>query len=92
MGKHFSNEEITEMRTLYESGEYTKKDLSKIYSCSQTTIALWLPKVSEYRDKKLHNNRFSKACCVKCKESFTTHKRCELCTILLHDKPCDCNA
>lgn len=90
--RSLSDKEVIEVREFYTSGLYTKKELAEMYKCSPTTIALWLPEKSEYREIKIHSQTFiyyEKGKCRLCEKSLKNHLRCSLCTILLHDKLCN---
>jgi len=87
--RSLKDEQLNELRCLFSSGNYKKIDLAKKYNCSITTIALWLPLSNKDRYKKFKSGLSCKLC-YKCNEPTKTHKRCNNCTILLHDKPCDC--
>jgi hypothetical protein len=89
--KSLTDKQVLEIRELYQSGLYTKKQLSEMYNCSQTTIALWLPEISVYREYKFSLRTQRPKNCYKCGELLETHKTCKWCTILLHDKPCICD-
>lgn len=85
-----TEKQVSEVRELYKSGLYNKKELSEMYGCSQTTIALWLPEESQYREWKIHIRRERITICSKCGVSILAHPRCKECTILLHNIECDC--
>lgn len=88
--RSLSDSEVKEIRRLFATGRYTKVQLGIKYYCSNTTIALWLPKDSSIRELKFIPTIKDKIC-KKCGEDLKIHKRCKLCTILLHDNNiCDC--
>lgn len=89
--RSLTEKDLEEVRYLYAHERYTKLRLSQIYNCSITTIALWLPKRSKYRTLKLKSNsKRDIMVCYKCGEDIKNHKRCPLCTILLHNNTCSC--
>lgn len=88
--RSLNDEQIKRIRFLYTEYHLTKTELAKRFNCSITTIALWLPIESKYRDFKLNFNKKHKNICKKCNEPIKTHKKCKYCTILLHDNQCDC--
>lgn len=89
--RSLNEKQIQEIRELFNSGLYTKSELARMYDCSQTTIALWLPEISIYREYKLTIRNKKPTNCYKCGELLETHRTCKWCTILLHDKPCICD-
>lgn len=88
--RSLSEIDIEQVRSMYSTGMYTKIGLAKKFNCSETTIRLWLPKEDTDREKKFRSQKILPIC-YKCNEFILTHKRCEYCTILLHNKPCTCN-
>lgn len=88
--RSLTDKQVGEVRELFKSGLYNKKQLAEMYQCSEPTIALWIPEISPDREFKIHLKRERKIICIKCGISIKTHKRCPLCTILLHNIECDC--
>lgn len=89
--RSLTEKQISEIRELYKSGLYNKKELANMYNVSQPTIALWLPETSSFRDWKIHLRRERITICSKCGVSIKVHPRCSTCTILLHKIECDCD-
>lgn len=87
----FSIKKLDKLRELYDTGEYTKSELAILFKCSITTISLWIPKKSIYRENKIHNMYKKKIEeCKKCGGDLHSHLRCRFCTILLHNEQCSC--
>lgn len=82
--RSLTDKQVIEIRELFNSGLYSKKQLAEMYNCSQTTIALWLPVYSEYREVKIHIKRIKPKNCVKCDLPYEGHKRCIECTAYIH--------
>ena len=88
--RSLTDEQVKQARELYETGKFTKKAIGEMFNVSITTIALWLPIDNSKRLVKFNSYTLNNKLCKKCNEPLITHKRCEHCTILLHDNICDC--
>lgn len=89
MVRSLTNQQLEKLRVLYQTGQYTKISLADKFNCSITTIALWIPIDDTERMKKFYLKKPEQVC-KQCGVTYKEHKRCKICTILLHNKDCDC--
>ena len=88
--RSLSDNQIVELRELYKTNSFSKKQLSVHFKCSPTTIALWLPEDNKAREDKFTYKRKKQTNCHKCNKLLKGHERCKRCTILLHGEKCFC--
>ena len=94
MVRSLSDEQIEEIRRLFHTKRYTKRQLSIMYHCSEPTIALWLPRnnlirIIKFKKSNDHKKK-NRGLCLKCGINLKIHRRCGNCEILLHTDTCDC--
>ena len=89
MKRSLSEEDLLELRRLFKTNLYTKTALSKRFSCSVTTVSLWIP-ISNKDRKEKFKTRERITQCLKCGVEYKDHIRCERCEALLHDI-CSCH-
>lgn len=85
--RSLTDAEIQEAKALKAQG-VTLQILAAKYSCSVTTMWWWVVPSPEKLEKKMKYRPRAITC--HCGAYLKTHARCQNCTILLHDKPCDC--
>jgi hypothetical protein len=88
MKRSLSDEQVKQIRELYNTGDYTMKSLARKFKCSIATIDLWLDEDDSKRIKKF----FNYGGCEKCGAKMKSHPRCQYCGILIHEDGCKyCN-
>ncbi len=75
--------------------QFTFQELAKEWGMSRQTLFRYIS--PEYRElsqrialKNWYESQIDRTRCFKCKNTLKGHSRCPYCTILVHEKKCDC--
>lgn len=85
--RSLTDQQVTEIREKYKLPGITLEILADEYHCSVFTISVWADPDPARRVKAFKKRITIKLC--HCGISYTVHKRCPICTQLLHGE-CDC--
>lgn len=80
----FTDDEVSTIRELYNTRNYTKSEIARLYECSVTTVCLWLNPDEQVRISKFQIRRKKNTCL--CGQKLKKHVRCKVCGLLIHNK------
>ena len=82
MQRIFDNDQLIRLKQLFETGEYTKTDLARMFHCSVTTVCLWLNPDPKVREDKFRSRATRTHC--DCGRLCKGHAKCKICGIQMH--------
>ena len=84
MRRIFDEEQLRQLHSDFESGEYNKTQLALKNNCSVTTVCLWLNPDEAVRESKFKSRVARTAC--ECGKHYTRHKKCRICKVHTHSE------